>query len=385
MSHEDSWACEHLDEHEPGCPVSVLRAQGKARGMHSAGSAREHKTRSQPNLYGAGISKRIDNGGRFGDGDQADRFFFSARASTRERNAGLSDFYWKREPEHPDGWRRIKGPDLDKTETLAVELSPWGNGVLKVALLAVLAGSRARVTSCDGTQGISARSWSTILFGSDTTAPSLMESASTIGTRSRPTTGSRILRWLITLPTSASIRAASCETGPGGSPVGTAESSSQSIASITISTPGGIRCPGASDAISGELSRIRSVAVGAEPLMRGNVGPCVKPLEVNQWLARLILPPTIPGADPPRILIPFAGTGSEALGAALGGWKDIVSIEHSEQMVEVSEARLAWWLPLIEAGGVDVRAMLGEGDELNARMNGRAPVATGETLPLFAV
>jgi site-specific DNA-methyltransferase (adenine-specific) len=69
--------------------------------------------------------------------------------------------------------------------------------------------------------------------------------------------------------------------------------------------------------------------------------PCIKPLSLTTWLARLILPPT-PGAV---VLVPFAGTGSEMIGALQAGWAHVVGIEREAEYVATARARLAHWCP----------------------------------------
>jgi len=67
-----------------------------------------------------------------------------------------------------------------------------------------------------------------------------------------------------------------------------------------------------------------------------NVHPTVKPLALCEYLARLILPPR-PGA----ILVPFAGSGSEMIGALRAGWPSVVGIEREPLYVRIAEMRLA--------------------------------------------
>ena len=55
-----------------------------------------------------------------------------------------------------------------------------------------------------------------------------------------------------------------------------------------------------------------------------------------QYLARLIMPP-VPG----KILVPFAGSGSEMIGALLAGWTDVTGIEREAEYVEIARARVA--------------------------------------------
>jgi site-specific DNA-methyltransferase (adenine-specific) len=69
----------------------------------------------------------------------------------------------------------------------------------------------------------------------------------------------------------------------------------------------------------------------------GNTHPTVKPVKLCEYLARLILPPS-PDA---RLLVPFAGSGSEVLGARRAGWKEIVAIEREPAYLAIAERRLA--------------------------------------------
>ena len=75
---------------------------------------------------------------------------------------------------------------------------------------------------------------------------------------------------------------------------------------------------------------------------RRNTNPCVKPLAVTRYLATLLRPPE-PYLDDATILVPFAGSGSEMIGALLAGWRNVVGIELDAEYVAIAEARLAWW------------------------------------------
>lgn len=82
---------------------------------------------------------------------------------------------------------------------------------------------------------------------------------------------------------------------------------------------------------------------GAAPERPGaNNHPTVKPLALTRWLATLLLPP--PEYAPRRILVPFAGSGSEMIGAELAGWEEIVGVELEAEYAEIARARLAHWL-----------------------------------------
>jgi len=74
---------------------------------------------------------------------------------------------------------------------------------------------------------------------------------------------------------------------------------------------------------------------------RRNAHPTVKPVRLTEYLARLILPPALP--QPRRLLVPFAGSGSEMIGAQLAGWDAIDGIEQSADYAAIARARLAWW------------------------------------------
>jgi site-specific DNA-methyltransferase (adenine-specific) len=75
-----------------------------------------------------------------------------------------------------------------------------------------------------------------------------------------------------------------------------------------------------------------------EPSPRANHHPTVKPLALTEYLARIILPPV----GERRILVPFAGSGSECIGAALAGWDTIVGVEREAEYAEIARARLQY-------------------------------------------
>jgi len=70
-----------------------------------------------------------------------------------------------------------------------------------------------------------------------------------------------------------------------------------------------------------------------------NAHPCVKPLALCEYLARLILPPE--RDTPRRLLVPFAGSGSEAIGALRAGWDAVDGIELDAAHADVARARIA--------------------------------------------
>jgi hypothetical protein len=72
-----------------------------------------------------------------------------------------------------------------------------------------------------------------------------------------------------------------------------------------------------------------------------NHHPTVKPIRLAEYLARLILPPA--GDEPRRLLVPFAGSGSEMIGALLAGWDVVTGIEREAEYVDLARARVGWW------------------------------------------
>ncbi len=74
-----------------------------------------------------------------------------------------------------------------------------------------------------------------------------------------------------------------------------------------------------------------------------NHHPTLKPLSLTKYLATLIRP-----ADPGLILVPFAGAGSEMIGALQAGWPAVVGIEREEEYLEIARARIAHWCPEAE-------------------------------------
>lgn len=72
-----------------------------------------------------------------------------------------------------------------------------------------------------------------------------------------------------------------------------------------------------------------------------NPHPTLKPISLTNWLAKLLLPPDL--YAPRRILVPFAGSGSEAIGAMLAGWEEITMVEMTDEYIPIIEARMKFW------------------------------------------
>lgn len=74
-----------------------------------------------------------------------------------------------------------------------------------------------------------------------------------------------------------------------------------------------------------------------------NKHPTLKPIALTTWLAKLLLPPA--RETPRRLLVPFAGTGSEVIGALAAGWDEVVGVEREAEYAEWARHRIAgkWW------------------------------------------
>jgi hypothetical protein len=72
-----------------------------------------------------------------------------------------------------------------------------------------------------------------------------------------------------------------------------------------------------------------------------NNHPTIKPIKLTQHLATLLLPPK--EYSPRRLLVPFAGVGSEMIGALLVGWDEVIGIELDPEYCKMAEERIKYW------------------------------------------
>jgi len=78
---------------------------------------------------------------------------------------------------------------------------------------------------------------------------------------------------------------------------------------------------------------------------RLNQHPTIKPLALCYYLGKLICPPPqYHATHNPRLFVPFSGTGSEVIGAALAGWQSIDAVEIDSSYVTIAKERLSFWL-----------------------------------------
>ncbi|MBD3261622.1 MAG: hypothetical protein GF334_08085 [Candidatus Altiarchaeales archaeon] len=88
------------------------------------------------------------------------------------------------------------------------------------------------------------------------------------------------------------------------------------------------------------------------PVPSKNNHATVKSIAAAQHFCTLLLPPKL--GFKRRLLIRFGGSGSEAIGALLAGWDEIVIVELEQSSVEIAVPRLHWWEQQIDNGLTDV-------------------------------
>ncbi len=99
-----AWDC------APGCPVAELDAQSGNRPGFSSGGVR--KQEGDRVAIGSGLHGNGDRSQLYGDSGGASRFFYCAKASRGERNAGLEEFPAAKSAD--DGYGSIQYPKLDR-------------------------------------------------------------------------------------------------------------------------------------------------------------------------------------------------------------------------------------------------------------------------------
>lgn len=76
---------------------------------------------------------------------------------------------------------------------------------------------------------------------------------------------------------------------------------------------------------------------------RHNDHPTLKPLALTEHLARLLMPAPRTDGQGLRLLVPFAGAGSEMIGGILAGWDFILGAELGARNALIACARCAHW------------------------------------------
>lgn len=278
------------------CAVSMLDAQSLAGGMHSAGKARKGGAKNGDNSSLLGIGAHAGNGTRLGDSGGASRFFYCAKISASERNAGL-----------------------DKFNCAEIDSSAWNVADTEagVLLLRAILESMPSLSIAESGARITVTSPKDILF--------------TTRTRISQITESRILSWLMPSHTNDRTPVANCETEHGGSDAAFAKSLSELMSRIgTLPGKDGSLLVDAVPVIFQSLQKI-SNAEEWKPLVSSH--PTVKSSKLMRYLCKLVTPP---GGT---VLDPFMGSGSTGLAAKSEGF-GFVGIEREQEYFEIAKARI---------------------------------------------
>lgn len=227
----------------------------------------------------------------------ASRFFYCAKISSSERNAGL-----------------------DKFNRAEIDSSKWNVADTEAAVLLL----RAILESMP--------SLSIVDAGDRITVTSPKDILSTTRTRISQITESRILNWLTLSHTSECTQDANSETGHGGSDAAFAKSLSELMNRIgTLPGKDGSLLVDAVPAIFQSLQKI-SNADEWKPL--ASTHPTVKSSKLMRYLCKLITPPN--GV----VLDPFMGSGSTGLAAISEGFQ-FIGIEREAEYLEIATKRIS--------------------------------------------
>lgn len=263
-------------------------------GTLKSGAGQKNTRRSGGNTYSApaGANAREFSG----DSGGASRFFYCAKISRSERNAGCAN-----------------------------ALS-WENQAQNLVELTAELSRLAKDTSAATMRLLADTSWSTDLFGSESAAQSqkaLMFTTSTV---------TKLITELKTSNSSQSLNTSESILGA----IRTIEDSGLSLAesaallkksSSTITSEKTALALGASHALLKTLQKIRDCA---KP---GNIHSTVKPKKLMAYLIRMVTPPN------GTVLDPFMGSGSTGIAAKECGF-DFIGIERDAEYHEIASKRI---------------------------------------------
>jgi hypothetical protein len=85
--------------------------------------------------------------------------------------------------------------------------------------------------------------------------------------------------------------------------------------------------------------------------------PTLKPIGLNFYLAKLLLPPR--KMSPRRLLVPFSGVASEMIGGLYAGWDQVVGVEIDQHYCELADRRTKYYLDLCENNCVPLEVLKG--------------------------
>ena len=272
----------------------------------SASSSRPMRHAAATMGYG-GATRDFVTGG-YDDHGGASRFFYVAKASRRERDAGLQCSCYNQAWASQD--HQANTPAEPGTRP-----------------------PRATI----GSTSMGECGWPTSPSGNDTTDPSLTGSRFTTSTATSKTTASTTSNLSMPLPTNGCTPDANSATAFGGSHAASAESASPLTPSTGTSAA---RAGRSTDDAGPAISPASSPTSGSDGRcpncgqLTRSIHPTVKPIALMRWLVRLVTPP---GGT---VLDPFAGSGTTGIACALEGF-DFLGVEREAEYVEIAERRIA--------------------------------------------
>lgn len=233
----------------------------------------------------------------------ASRFFYVAKASPAERDAGL------------DGMCTVKYT-IDRS--ILGGLS-WNDvSTVTVQLLQKVTSELGMLKWLIGESGVSIA----VLYPSDFSFITSMETSRIIALK--------ICNSLMHSLTSESIADVNCEMESGSSHAKNVEQLKAWILNTTNE-----KMELALGAVNVALITLQQISE-SEPIKRNNFHSTVKPITLMRYLVRMVTPPD--GV----ILDPFMGSGSTGCAATLEGFR-FVGIDITEEYVAIAERRIAYW------------------------------------------
>jgi hypothetical protein len=258
-----------------------------------------------------------------GDQGSAARFFYTAKASKADRDAGCGI---------GSNWLDSLELILDNGDFVTTkELSVWEIAGLEASMVLTGGASRLRATFEDTASKQSGSDSGMSSSGSKQTDVFLMGIKFTTSTGTSKTIDSKTLSWLTHLPTNEYTADASKTIADIG--LSHAESAAlQNLLKAITTSEETVFLLGASNAAK-TTQQSTSAKEWLLNKSRRNIHSTVKPTDLMRYLCRLVTPPS------GIVLDPFTGSGSTGKAAILEGFR-FIGIEREAEYIEIARARI---------------------------------------------
>ncbi len=301
LSHNDD--CD--DQCTADCAVAALDAQSGV--SQSVASLRKAAGSVNGNWAGTIERPLVDVYGGFNDKGTASRFFYIAKSSTSEKNAGLTKCKC--------GDKEWESADLKVNIQVASDIQPLRDTI-----------ESHMTDDCE---------WPMTLNGNEQTGDeSLTDTRFTTEITTSKTTIPPTSNFSIQQPTSDCMAGANSLTEYGGSLVESAANDCQSMQNTSTFAAGGPQV-NASDARSVQRSQPNKSGSSKCPSCGGTKGghPTVKPVQLMRYLITMITPP---GG---LVIDPFLGSGTTAVACKEAGF-DCIGIDNVAEYIDIAHARV---------------------------------------------